>query len=83
MLRSQTHELIFLARHIGDVHVVSRRTEIFQLLASEDINSDKMDFSMTVLSGLRGAHFDNLAWAILDDDETVLAEGRALHRIGS
>lgn len=76
-------ELIFLAGHVGDVHVVSRGTEIFQLLASEDIDSDKMDFSVTVLSGLGGAHFDNLAWAVLDDNEAVLTEGRALHRIGS
>lgn len=36
-----------------------------------------------MLSGLGGGHFDNLAWAVLDDHEAVLAQGRALHRVGS
>ena len=41
-----------------------------------------MDFRVTVLAGLRSAHFDNLARAAFDDDESVLAKRRALHRIG-
>ena len=56
--------------------------KIFELLASEDVNSDKMDLGMSVLAGLRGAHFDNLAGAVLDAHETVLAKRRALHRVG-
>lgn len=53
---------------------MGRGAKIFQLLASEDIDSDKMNLGVTVLSGFGGAHFDDLARAALDDDETVLAE---------
>ena len=56
--------------------------EIFKLLASEDVNCNEMDLGMAVLAGLGSAHFDDLARAALDDDESVLAERRALHRIG-
>ena len=56
--------------------------KIFKFLAGEDINRDKMDFGVSVLAGLGSAHFDNLARAVLDADETVLTERRALHGIG-
>ena len=59
------------------------RAEIFELLASEDVNGDKMDLGMTVLAGLRGTHFNDLAGTALDDDKTVFAKGRALHWVGS
>ena len=59
-----------------------RRAEIFQLFAGEDVDGDKVDLGVAVLAGLRSAHFDYLAGAALDDDEAVLAEGRALHGIG-
>ena len=36
---------------------------------------------MTVLSGLGGGHVDDLARALLDENETVLPQGRALHRV--
>ena len=58
------------------------RAEVFQFLASEDVDGDQMDLGVTMLAGLRGAHFDDLAGAALDDNETVLAERRALHGIG-
>lgn len=58
------------------------RAKIFELLAGKDVDGDKMDLGVSVLSGLRGTHFDNLAGAILDADEAVLAERRALHRVG-
>ena len=57
-------------------------TEIFQLLAGKDIDGDEMDLGVTVLSGLGGAHFNDLARAALDNNEAVFAERRALHRIG-
>jgi hypothetical protein len=41
-----------------------------------------MDLGVTVLSSLRGRHVDDLAWAVLDDDETVLSQGGTLERIG-
>ena len=77
------YKLVFLARDVRDVHVVGGRAKILELLASEDVNCNKMDLGVTVLAGLGCAHFDNLARAALDDDETVLAERRALHRICS
>lgn len=76
------YKLVFLALDVGDVHVVGRGAKIFELLASEDVNCDEMDLGVTVLAGLGSAHFDDLARAALDNDKSVLAERRALHRIG-
>ena len=58
------------------------RAEIFELLLSEDVDSDKVDLCVTVLSSLGSGHFNDLARTVLDHDEAVLPEGRALHRIG-
>ena len=58
---------------------MSRRTKFFQLLAGKDIDSNEMDFGVAVLSSLGGRHVDNLAGAILDHNETVLAESGTLH----
>ena len=77
------YKLVFLALDVGDVHIMGGGAKIFELLASEDVNSNEMDLGVAVLAGLGRAHFDDLARAALDDDESVLAEGRALHRIGS
>jgi len=76
-----THELVFLAGDIRNIHVMGRGAEILKLLAGEDVNSDKMNLGMSVLSGLRGAHLDDFARAVFDADETVLAKRRALHGI--
>lgn len=80
--RTVTHKLVFLAGHVGNIHVVGGRAEIFEFLASEDIDGDKMDLGVTVLAGLGGGHFDDLAGATLDDDETVLPQSGALHGEG-
>lgn len=48
--------------------------KFFELLASEDVNGNKMDLGVTVLAGLGGRHVDDLAWAALDHNEAVLAE---------
>ena len=77
-----TYKLVFLAADIGHIHVVGGWAEIFKFLGSENINGDKMNLGMTVLSGLGGGHFDNLARTALDHDETVLPQGRALHGVG-
>lgn len=61
---------------------MGRGAKIFKLFAGEDIDSDEMDLGMSVLSGLRGAHFDDLTWAVLNADKTVLAKRRALHGVG-
>lgn len=53
--------------------------EFFELLAGEDIDGDKMDLCVTVLTSLGGRHVDDLAGAVLNDDESVLSQGRALH----
>ena len=60
---------------------MSRGAKILELLASEDVNGDKMDLGVTVLAGLGGGHVHDLAGATLNHDETVLAQSRALHGI--
>ncbi len=76
------YKLVLFARDVRDIHVMGGGAKIFELLAGEDVNCNKMDLGVTVLAGLRSAHFDDLARAALDDYESVLAERRALHRIG-
>ena len=76
------YKLVFLALDIRDVHVVGGGAKIFELLAGEDVNGNEMDLGVAVLAGLGCTHFDDLARAVLDDDESVLAECRALHRVG-
>lgn len=56
--------------------------QILKLLASEDVNGDDVDLSVTVLAGLGGGHFNDLAGAALDDNVTVLPQSRALHGEG-
>jgi hypothetical protein len=75
-------QLELTTRDVGDVHVVGRGGEILVLLGSEDVDGDKVDLGVTVLASLGGRHVDNLAGAALDHDETVLAQGRALHGVG-
>lgn len=58
---------------------MGRWAKFFQLLSSEDIDGDQMDLGVTVLASLRGGHVDDLARAVLDHNETVLSQGRALH----
>ena len=61
---------------------MGRGRKIFQLLASEDVESDQVDLCVTMLASLRSGHVDDLAGAALDDDEAVLPQGRTLHRVG-
>lgn len=79
---SCTYELVFLSADVGDIHVVSRWGEIFELLAGEDVDGDDVDLGVTVLASLGGGHLNDLAWSLVDDDEAVLSEGRALEREG-
>lgn len=62
---------------------MGRRAEIFELLASEDVNGDQVNLGVTVLASLGGRHVHDLAGTALDDDKAVLSQGRALHREGS
>jgi len=79
---SNIEELVFLAGNVGNLHVVGGWGKIFELLVGEDIDGDQMNLCVTVLASLGGGHFDDLAWALLDDDEAVLPQGRTLHRVG-
>lgn len=56
--------------------------KFFELLASEDVDSDKMDLGVTVLASLGGRHVDDLARTVLDHNEAVLPQGRTLHGEG-
>ena len=77
-----TYELVFLATNVRNIHVVGGWAQFFELLSSEDVNGSKMDLCVTVLASLGGRHVDNLAWAVLDDYETVFAKSGTLHRVG-
>lgn len=61
---------------------MSGRAKIFQLLGSEDVNGNQMDLGVAMLASLGRRHFDDLARAVLDNDETVLPQSRALHGVG-
>ena len=61
---------------------MGRRAQIFQLLAGENVDGCQVDLGVTVLARLGGGHVDNLAGALLDADEAVLPQSRALHGVG-
>lgn len=77
-----TYELELAARDVGDVHVVGRGGKVFELLAGEDVDGNHVDLGVTVLASLGGGHVDDLARAALNDNVTVLPQGRALHGEG-
>ena len=81
--REVTYKLIFLSRDIRDIHIMGRGAKFFQLFSGENVNRNKMDLGVTMFSSLRGGHVDNLARTVLDDNESVLSQGRALHRVRS
>jgi hypothetical protein len=60
---------------------VGGRAKFFELLASEDINGNKMNFGVAMLAGLGSRHIHDLARAVLDDNKAVLPQGRALHGV--
>jgi hypothetical protein len=41
-----------------------------------------VDLGVAVFASLGGGHFHDLARTVLDDDEAVLSQRRALHRVG-
>ena len=77
-----SHQLEFAARHVGHVHVVGRRGQVFHLLAGEDVDGDHVNLGVTVLARLGGGHFHNLARTALDDHVSVLPQRRTLHGEG-
>jgi hypothetical protein len=60
---------------------VGGRAEFFELLGGEDVDGDQMDLGVTVLAGLRGGHLDDLAGTVLDDNEAILPQSRALQGV--
>merc|ERR1719493_636084 len=77
-----SNKLVVFALDIRHFHVVGGWANILKFLSCENIESDKMDFGVAVLSGLRGGHLNDLAGAVLDHDESSFAESRALHGEG-
>lgn len=76
------YKLVFFSGNIGDIHVVGGWRQVFELLAGEDIDGDDVNLGVAVLASLGSAHFHNLAGSLVDDHETVLSKGRALHGKG-
>lgn len=60
----------------------AKRTVEKLLFPIEYIDSDHVNFSVSVFASLGGGHFDNLAGASFEHDETVLAQSTALHGKG-
>ena len=77
-----SYQLIFTTNDVGDLHVVGGWGQILQLLAGENVEGSQVNLSVTVLASLGGGHIDDLAWATLDDNESVLSQGGTLHREG-
>ena len=48
-----------------------RWAQFFELFSSEDVDSNKMNFCMTMLAGLGGAHFNNLTGSTLNYNMTA------------
>ena len=61
---------------------MGRGAKLFELLGGEDVDGDQVNLGVTVLASLGGGHLDDLARAVLDDDEAVLPQSRALHGVG-
>ena len=76
------HELKFATGDIRNIHVMGRRAKFFQLLAGKNVKSNKMNFGVTVFASFGRGHINDLAGAAFDHNEAVLAQGRALHRVG-
>lgn len=82
MYLRKAYKLVLLAGDVGHIHVVGGGAELLKLLASEDVDGNEMDLGVTVLASLGGGHVDDLARAVLDHDEAVLPQGRALDGVG-
>ena len=74
----ETYRILF-AYYIGYHHVVRGWTDIFIFSLSKYVNADQVNFGVTVLARLGRGHFDYFAWSLLDQDEAVFAQRRALH----
>ncbi len=74
--------LVIHTLHNGYIHVVGRGGKFFVFAASEDVNSNHVHLSVTVLAGLRCGHINDLAGTVLDNHEAVLLDRRALHGDG-
>ncbi len=77
-----TYQLEFPSLDSGSIHVVGGGAKFLQLLAGEDVDTDKMDLGMPVFTGLGRGHFHNLARTALDDDVAALPQCRTLHGVG-
>ena len=80
--RDHSYKLKFAASDIWNLHVVGGWGQLFEFLASKDVDSGQMDLGVTMFTGLGGRHFDDFAGSALDHNEAVLSQSRTLHRIG-
>ena len=64
--------MVFSTGHVGDIHVVGGWTQVLKLLSSENVDGNQVNLCVTVLAGLGGTHFNNLAGPALDDNVTIM-----------
>ena len=75
-------KLVFIAADVGNVHVVGGGRDIFQLFAGENVNSNKVNLGVTMLSSLGSGHINDFARAAFDNNVSVFPKCRALHGEG-
>jgi len=71
-------ELVVGTHDLGNITIVRRRHDILELLPGEDIDTDEVTFSVTVLAGLGSRNLNNLAGSLLDHDVRILTDGTSL-----
>lgn len=72
-------QLVLGSSDVRNLHVVGGWRQVLQLLAGENVNGDQVDLGVSVLTGLRGRHVDDLTRSRLDDNVAVLSQSRTLH----
>lgn len=68
--KASTH-LVVGTLHHRHVHVVSGGTDIFILLAAEQVNTNQVNFGVAVFASLGGGHLHNLAGTALEEESRV------------
>lgn len=65
---------VILASYIGHVNVVSGWTDVLILFVGENVQSDQVDFGVSMLASLGGTHLHDFAGTSLDHDVSILAQ---------
>lgn len=70
-MQVSTH-LVVGTLHHGHVHVVSGGTDIFILLAAEQVNTNQVNLGVAVFASLGRGHLHDLAGTALEEEKSVM-----------